>query len=117
MYFEIARRICEKIGVGAIQEINGLEKEVEKSGEQYIDFTEIPILPCVAKIIDLPFITEETMYRVKFTERGQYRGTKETIRLMNRKEWIYAYIAYTRAQITLGELWNTNIEEVKEWHR
>lgn len=105
MYFEIARRLADRLGLDCRQEIDNLEKEIKQNGTQYIDFTEIPVLPCVAKTLGLDFITDDTLWRVKFTEDGKYRG-KEEIRMLTRKEWIYAYLAYTRAHMTLSKLWN-----------
>ena len=105
LYFELARRISAVMGLECENEINDLETKIEKTGRQYIDYTEIPILPCVAKVLKLDFITDETLYRVKFTENGAWRGTKVKVRLMNRKEWIYTYAKYARALITLREIW------------
>lgn len=106
LYFELARRISEKLDLNAIDILNDLEREMEDNGQQYIDFTEIPVLPCVAKVLGLDFITDDTLWRVKITDQGEHRGTKHEIRMMTRKEWIYAYVAYTRAQMTLGDFWN-----------
>lgn len=110
LYFELARRVSKYLNMEVIDEINYMEHEVEKKGIQYTDFTEIPVLPCVAKALGLDFITDEKLWRVKFTEKGQHRGTTHEIRLLTRKEWIYTYVAYTRAQITLRNLWNLTEE-------
>ena len=105
MYFELARRIAACLGVDCIQEIDELEKRIAKSGRQYIDYTEVPILPCVAKVLGLDFINEETIYRVRFTEKGAWRGTRAVVKRMDIKEWIYTYIKYTRAAMTIREMW------------
>ena len=88
------------------EEINSLENEIKDNGKQYIDYTEVPILPCVANALHLSFIDDKTLYRVRFTEGGVWRGTQATIREMTRKEWIYSYIDYTRACLTLNHFWN-----------
>lgn len=106
MYFEIARRIARSLGINCEDELNDLEKQTEEQGIEFIDFTEIPILPCVAKTLGLKFITDETLYRVRFTDKGIYRGAEVEMRELTRKEWIYAYADYTRAQIVLKSLWN-----------
>ena len=106
VYFEIARRVAAFLELGCEKEINILEKEVEENGIQFIDFTEVPILPCVVKELGLDFITDDTLWRVRFTEKGTWRGTKETIIQMTRKEWIYSYVRYTKACKVLKAFWN-----------
>lgn len=105
LYFELARRISAYLGFSCGKEIDELEAATEQAGIQFIDYTEIPILPCVAKALGMDFITEDTLYRIRFTEKGAWRGTNAVIRKMNRKDWIYTYIRYTRACMTLTELW------------
>ena len=113
MYFELARRLSKKLNFNCVEEIDELERQIEAEGTQYIDFTEIPILPCVAKTLNLDFVTDETLWRVKFTQYGKYRGTEHQIRMLTRKEWIYNYISYTRAQMTLCDIWNKKGYEQK----
>lgn len=111
LYFELARRVAKYLNLDVIDEINSQELEAEKTGKQYHAFTEIPVLPCVAKALGLDFITDDTLWRVRFTEKGQEITSKYEIRMMTRKEWIYAYVAYTRAQMTLCDFWNLKDSE------
>lgn len=89
MYFEIARRINKKLGLYVGKEIDELEDKLQKEGKQFIDFTEVPILPCVAKALGIQYATEGKKYRVR-----NYNGS---IREMTRKEWILSYCEYTRS--------------------
>ena len=111
MYFEIARRMANVMGINCIDEINILETEISNKGTQFIDYTEIPLLPCVVKTLGLDFINDDTLWRVRTTEFGSWRGTKTIIKTMTRKEWIYAYIEYTRACISLCHYWNVPTSE------
>lgn len=111
MYFEMARQMCKILNIDCEQEIAEVEKRISEKGRQLIDYTEVPILPCVVKALELDFITDDTLYRVRTTEKGAWRGTKAYIKKMNRKDWIYAYAKYTRACITLCEYWNVEIEK------
>ena len=106
MYFEIARRIARFMNLECESEINNLEADIEKKGIQFINWTEVPVLPCVAKVLNLNFITDETLWRVHYAEKGIWRGTRATIKEMTRKEWIYSYISYTRACIVLNDFWD-----------
>lgn len=105
MYFEIARRIAIFLSMDCEDEIDELEEKVLENGKQFIDYTEVPVLPCIAKALELDFVTDETLWRVRFTEGGQWRGTQAKIKLMNRKDWIYTYVRYARACMTLKEFW------------
>lgn len=102
IYFELARRISDKLGLNSIDKINELEKNIKY---QIIDYTEIPVLQCVADVLGIKWVNDDTTYRVKFTEKGAWRG-KANVKIVNRKEWIYMYCDYTRANITLMKMWN-----------
>lgn len=120
MYFELARRLSDQLNLKVVDDINHIEYEAKEKGIEFIDYTEVPVLPCVAKALGLDFITDDTLWRVRFTEKGKNFGTNELgrgietyeIRMMTRKEWIYAYVAYTRSQITLKNLWNLKTIDV-----
>ena len=104
MYFELSRRILQFMGIDCRKEVDALEAEVEKKGTQFISFTEVPVLPCVANALGLSFVTDETLWQVRFTEGGAWRG-KITRKGLTRKEWIYAYVEYTRACYHLSKHW------------
>ena len=108
MYFELARRISFVLGLDCTEEINSLEIKKNAEGVQYIDFTEIPVLPCVAKTLGLKYIDDSTKYRVKFTPNGKYRGTDYYIKQVTISEWIYMYCEYTRAHMSLKKIWNSD---------
>ncbi len=110
MYFEIARRIVRKMDIDCEDEINELEKNIEKKKKQLIDYTEVPILPCVVKSLKLDFVTDDTLWRVRTTEKGAWRGSV-IMKTMSRKEWIYSYIEYTRACMNIQKYWNVDIEK------
>lgn len=87
-----------------------LEQEIEAKGRQFISFTEVPILPCVAKALGLTFVTDNTLWQVRYTEGGEWRG-KITRKGLTRKEWIYAYADYVRACYQLSRQWKLLPEE------
>lgn len=103
VYFELARRIADRLGIDCTDKINELEEKYKNI--ELIDYTEVPVLQCVADTLGLKWVDDNTTYRVKFTEQGEWRG-KTSIKLMNRKEWIYLYCDYTRANISLIKIWN-----------
>lgn len=106
LYFELARRIAAHLGLDCADEINELERKVKEKGTHFINFTEVPILPCVAKTLGLEFVTDETLWRVRTTYAGAWNGTAITVKLMTRKEWIYSYLEYTRAAMTISRYRN-----------
>ncbi len=102
IYFELARRISNKLELNCLDHINKLE---ENQSSEIIDYTEVPILQCVADVLGVKWVNDATTYRVRFTEKGEWRG-KASIKIVNRKEWINMYCDYTRANITLLKMWN-----------
>lgn len=106
LYFELSRRIAAFLGLDCAQEINELEEKIREKGTHFINFTEVPILPCVAKALGLEFVTDETLWRVRTTYAGVWTGTEVTVKLMTRKEWIYSYLEYTRAAMAISKYRN-----------
>lgn len=98
MYFEIVRRINKSMNLCREDEIDELEEKIKESRYEFIDFTEIPVLPCVAKALKLEYIDENCLYRVR-----NYDGT---IQKMNIKEWIYSYCDYVRSVINIKKFFN-----------
>lgn len=89
MYFEIIRRMNRKINLCQEEEINAVERKCEAEGYHFIDFTEVPVLPCVAKALGIKYATEDHLYRLR-----NYDGT---ISLVTLKEWIFSYLDFTRS--------------------
>lgn len=110
MYFELARRILNFMEISCEADLVRLEQEIEAKGRQFISFTEVPILPCVAKALGLTFVTDNTLWQVRYTEGGEWRG-KITRKGLTRKEWIYAYADYVRACYQLSRQWKLLPEE------
>ena len=105
LYFELARRIVAFLGIQGLEDINAMEASTKKSGVEILGFTEVPILPCVANALGLEYITDETLWLVRTTENGSWRG-KITYQKLTRKEWIYGYASYMRACYELSKHWN-----------
>lgn len=106
LYFELSRRIAAFLGLDCKEELDALEVRIQEKGTQFINFTEVPILPCVAKTLGLEFVTDETLWRVRTTYAGVWTGTAVTVKMMTRKEWIYAYLEYTRSAMTISKYRN-----------
>lgn len=98
MYFEIARRMNQILGLYVEQGINELEQACKDENLNFIDFTEIPILPCVEKALGITYADDAKQYRV--------RNFNGTISLMTRKEWIQAYADYTRSILQVKKFFN-----------
>ena len=98
MYFEIARRMNQILGLYVEQSINELEQACKDENLNFIDFTEIPILPCVEKALGITYADDAKQYRV--------RNFNGTISLMTRKEWIQAYADYTRSILQVKKFFN-----------
>ncbi|MBR3242951.1 MAG: hypothetical protein IKF90_09665 [Parasporobacterium sp.] len=98
VFFEYARRFSKYIGKDYIQEINDAEKICRETGAYFQVASEEPILPCVAKALNLTFATEDRLYMEKVTE--------EHIRMRTFDEWYNDYCDYFRSVITVNRTLN-----------
>lgn len=109
MFFEYARRFSKFIGKDIISEIDNVEKTCEENGVFFQVATEEPVLPCVAKALNLSFATSNRRYMEKITE--------ENIRLRTLKQWIKDYCGYYRAVLNVKRTLNPTYgsEKVTIW--
>ena len=98
LYFEILRQLNQRLNLCSEEELNCLEKRYEDDGIFLFDYTEIPILPCVAKTLGITYATEDHLYRVKRQDG--------TISLITIKEWIFFYLDFTRSIYKIKQIFN-----------
>lgn len=110
VFFEYARRFVKYIGEEQIvQEINLREQQSRKNGVYFQVATEEPILPCVAKALELSFVSAKTLYMEKVTD--------EYIRWRNFKQWVFDYCDYYRSALVVKRTLNYKYRthKVKIW--
>lgn len=104
IFFEYARRISDYFHENWRDEINTLEGKCRDKGAYFQVATEEPILPCVAKALNLSFDTDKKLYMEKVTD--------EKIRFKTFDEWFMDYCDYYRAvrlvRKTLSPIYRTN---------
>ena len=98
IFFEYARRFSDYLGKNWRPEIDAVEKRCKETGAYFQVASEEPILPCVAKALDLKFATEDRLYMEKVTE--------ERIRMRTFDEWFNDYIDYYRSVVTVNRTLN-----------
>lgn len=120
VFFEYARRFVKYIGEGQLlQEIDLTEQQCRKNGVYFQVATEEPILPCVAKALELSFADKKIRYMEKVTD--------EYIRWRTFKQWVFDYCDYYRSALvvkrTLNHKYRThkvtiwrNEEEQYDWN-
>lgn len=99
VFFEYARRFAKYIGEEQIiPEIDLIEQQCRKNGVYFQVATEEPILPCVAKALELSFVGKNTLYMEKVTD--------EYIRWRTFKQWVYDYCDYYRSALVVKRTLN-----------
>lgn len=98
LYFEILRQLNRALNLCPEEDLNRLEKQYEDDEIFLFDYTEIPILPCVAKTLGITYATEDHLYRVKRQDG--------TISLITIKEWIFFYLDFTRSIYKIKQIFN-----------
>ena len=98
LYFEVLRQLNRALNLCSEEELNRLEKRYEDDGIFLFDYTDIPILPCVAKTLGITYATEDHLYHVRRQDR--------TISLMTIKEWIFLYLDFTRSIYKIKQIFN-----------
>ena len=87
LYYEVVRRIAHTLGLCAKEDVDHAERQNQA---QWMDITEVPILPCVAKALHIDFATDEYLYRLR-------EGSDKTVILVTRRQWIENYCDLARA--------------------
>lgn len=99
VFFEYARRFVRYIGQEQIvQEIDLTEQLCRKNGVYFQVATEEPVLPCVAKALDLSFVSRKKFYMEKVTD--------EYIRWRTFKQWVFDYCDYYRSALVVKRTLN-----------
>ena len=99
IFFEYARRFVRHIGEEQIvQEIDLTEQQCRKNGVYFQVATEEPILPCVAKALDLSFVSRKKFYMEKVTD--------EYIRWRTFMQWVFDYCDYYRSALVVKRTLN-----------
>lgn len=105
LFFEYARKLSLYLNRNYGDEIDEVQEICRKSGAYFQVATEEPILPCVAKHLQLEFADENKEYMMKVTE--------EHIRMKTFREWITDYCDYYRSAITVKRTLNPRYQTRK----
>lgn len=96
--FELARRLLKYMNISCEDEVDDYEEFCDKFGGEFFYSTQVPILPCVIKCLNIEFENHETfMYRLNI---DTWNGT----RYVNFKDWIYEYCDFLRAALKIKEI-------------
>lgn len=99
VFFEYARRFVRHIGEEQIvQEIDLTEQQCRKKGVYFQVATEEPVLPCVAKALNLSFADKKKLYMQKVTD--------EYIRWRTFRQWVFDYCNYYRSALVVKRTLN-----------
>ena len=103
--FEYARRLSSYLGEQLTEEINEVEETCKRTGAYFQVASEEPVLPCVAKVLELNFATPDRLYMEKITE--------ERIRMRTLEEWFGDYCDYFRAVLVVKHTLNPEYKSRK----